>query len=284
MDNWRVVRRFLERHELLGQDRGSISQVESILKDFIEIDPEAASSTGPRHALDSASGGACTGGSLMAKRTDAVVKAHCNQCRGETKHDLLVERKQPGKDDREAVYWCTTWSVLECRGCETVQLKRVFYFSEWGDDDETEYFPPRVSRHLPEWEHELPHGLGSLLREIYTALHADSRRLVMMGVRAAFDVFMTEKVGDIGGFDQKLKQLEAEGYFGSNDRELLEAALDVGHAAAHRGHAPRAADVEQVVDILEHVLQREVLAGSTEELRRNTPKRQRLPSGGSGGY
>jgi len=58
----------------------------------------------------------------------------------------------------------------------------------------------------------------------------------MMGARALVDIFMTEHLGDIGGFQQKLDSLENEGYLSKVNRQVLEAALEAGHAAAHRGH------------------------------------------------
>ncbi|WP_447733569.1 DUF4145 domain-containing protein [Pseudomonas shirazensis] len=116
----------------------------------------------------------------------------------------------------------------------------------------------------------------SLLSEIYTALHADSRRLAMMGARALVDMYMNDAVGDIGGFDRKLAQLVTAGLLGDQDKKILIAALEAGHAAAHRGYLPEADQVSHVMDIVENLLQKHTLTSSAEALNRHTPSRQLL--------
>ncbi|MGZ5304798.1 MAG: hypothetical protein ACXWDO_11840 [Bacteroidia bacterium] len=67
------------------------------------------------------------------------------------------------------------------------------------------------SRQLPKWHDELPAEWHELLKEVYTALHADSGCLAIMGARALVDLFMNEQLGDIGGFAQKIQKLEKNG-------------------------------------------------------------------------
>jgi len=96
----------------------------------------------------------------------------------------------------------------------------------------------------------------------------------MMGARTLIDMLMVEKVGDVGTFDAKLKQLEGMGVISSRNREVLSAALDVGNAAIHRGHTPDPDDVNAVIDIVENLLQAVyVLPGMAQRLRTNTPRR-----------
>lgn len=112
-----------------------------------------------------------------------------------------------------------------------------------------------------------------MLREIYAALHANSRRLAMMGARTIVDMYMNDTVGDIGGFAKKLNKLVSDGYLGRQDKEALEAALEAGHAAAHRGHMPTSAEISYVMDIVENLLQKQTLAKSAEALKKGTPSR-----------
>jgi hypothetical protein len=72
---------------------------------------------------------------------------------------------------------------------------------------------------------------------VYRSLAADNVRLPMMGARALVDMLIVQKVGDVGSFQQKLAALERKGIVGSQGRDVLSAALDIGNAAAHRGHA-----------------------------------------------
>lgn len=208
---------------------------------------------------------------------DDFVRCHCSQCGHDTKHDVVATRDQHGSDDLGegiVISWDTTYDVLECRGCETVTLRKRFWFSEWDHDAcEVTFYPPPISRRLPTWRHSLPKEMASLLEETYTALHAGSTRLAMMGARALVDMMMTRAVGDRGGFERKLKLLEEEGYLSSRSREVLEAALEVGHATAHRGHTPSSAEAEQVLDIVENTLQARQLGEAARALSATTSRR-----------
>lgn len=195
---------------------------------------------------------------------------------------MIAERVQSGSEtvDEELgidVSWRTRWTTLECYGCETVCLRRAHWFSEWDDGsgrggEQVEFFPPLSARHPPRWLDQLANEEQELVREVYVALQADSRRLAMMGARAVVDIVMNRD-GDQGSFGAGLDALEARGLIGRRQRQVLEAALDVGHAAAHRGHRPTGRDVDTVIDIVEHLLQAELLGPAADDLRTRTPPR-----------
>lgn len=208
-----------------------------------------------------------------------IEKVHCNKCLQKTKHYVIAERKDSNSEcvDTDAqvdIDWSKTYTMLECCGCANVTLRKKMYCSEW-EDTEIEYYPPAISRQLPRWYDELPREIGELLIEVYTALHADSRRLVLMGARAIIDLFMTDQVGDIGGFAQKLNELEKNNVLSKKNREVLEAALEAGHAAAHRGHKPTPNEVSQVIDIVENLIQIYVLKESAENLKKKIPSKKK---------
>jgi hypothetical protein len=137
------------------------------------------------------------------------------------------------------------------------------------------YFPPRVSRRKPAWagRYEVPSEYTALLDEIYIALHADSRRLTVMGARALFDAIIRRNVGDQANFAVGLKALEEKKLISEHNSKVIEAALDVGHASAHRGHKPSNDAVSIVIDIVEHLIHNELLSDDAESLRSSTPKR-----------
>lgn len=143
------------------------------------------------------------------------------------------------------------------------------------DDEHINYYPPRASRRLPHWHNQLPSEIVELLEEVYTALHADSRRLAMMGARALIDMVILDKVGDAGSFPEKLSQLVSKGFLSTTNRKVLEAALDVGNAASHRGHQSKTKHVQHVMDIVENLLQASILEPIAQELRDATPARKR---------
>lgn len=140
-----------------------------------------------------------------------------------------------------------------------------------------EFYPPEVSRQKPAWAKTLPEEYGELIDEVYAALHANSGALALMGARALIDMFMTKRVGDIGGFERKLEKLVTEGFLSTKNKEVLDAAIDAGSAAAHRGHKPSKSDVGRVMDIVENVLQNDVLEDSAKALRTSTPPRPPAP-------
>jgi len=117
--------------------------------------------------------------------------------------------------------------------------------------------------------------MDALLIEIYAALHANSRRLGAMGARALLDMTMTDTVKDCGGFNQKLDALEIESFISKKQRAFLDAALDAGNAASHRGHCPTARELNLVMDIVESIIaQIYILPDAAIQLQKSTPKRK----------
>jgi hypothetical protein len=114
----------------------------------------------------------------------------------------------------------------------------------------------------------------SVLDEIYRSLDANNRRLPMMGARTLVDMMIVEKVGDLGTFATGLKALEQSGFVSSKNREVLDAVLDAGSAAAHRGHAAKWENVNTTMDIVENMLHAiYVLPDAAQKLKECTPPR-----------
>lgn len=204
-----------------------------------------------------------------------IAHVHCNGCHHETRHQLLRRHEQHGSEGPDdEPWWTTIFEMFECSGCSDVTLRRTFYFFTWDEDEaEISYYPPRVSRREPSFLDQLSPEIRSLLREVYAALHADSRWLAMIGARTMVDMLMVQQVGDVGTFAQKLDALEKSGLIGRTNRQTLSAALDVGHAAIHRGFSPDGPTTSLVMDVIEHLLQASIHAGSAEWMRERTPRR-----------
>jgi len=208
-----------------------------------------------------------------------IIQAPCNDCCRDTDHVVLKTHQTSGSDP-DGSGWSTTFDMIECRGCHFISLKRTFDFTEY-ESLVVEYFPPPISRPKPSWYGDLAMnvpiqlGLIDLIAEVYSALHANNRRLATMGTRALLDLAITDKVKDAGRFDQKLDALEKEGFISKRQREFLEAALDAGNAASHRGHCPTAKELDQVMDIVDSVLQQiYVLPQAAADLKKSTPQRK----------
>jgi len=159
-------------------------------------------------------------------------------------------------------------------------MRRVDWCSEDDPQDGPNpptFFPPRVSRRKPDWvsRESGVEPYQDLLEEVYTALHADSRRLAMMGARALIDMVITNTVGDQGNFGKGLDELEKRDLIGKRDRKIIDAAVDAGSAAAHRGHRPKVDEVNVVIDIVERMIHAEILDAKAKELAASTPPRKR---------
>lgn len=204
--------------------------------------------------------------------------SHCNECGQETLHKVVkvLKRSRDFDEDPYTVTVGSTWRILQCCGCHEVSMSRI----DWCSEDDAQdppaptYFPPRVSRRKPGWlvQREAP-GYQGLLDEVYAALHADSRRLAMMGARAVIDKAIAKQVGDRGTFAHGIDALEKAGLIGKLDRPLIEAAFDAGSASMHRGHQPSIESLNTVIDIVERVVHAEVLAEKAKELAAATPAR-----------
>lgn len=214
--------------------------------------------------------------SNLEQKTERV---HCNNCLHKTRHFLIAEHSQnitepSGYEDYD-FWWHIKHTLFVCCGCESVTLRREFIFSEW-DEPEITFYSPQVSRRLPDWQNELPSEIQELLSEIYTALHSNSRRLALMGARTVIDMFVLDKIGDVGTFKQKLQALVDEGYLGKQQRDILNVALEVGNAAAHRGYKPSSEVLSHVINVVESLVQSYALEKASASVKEKIPHRTRL--------
>ena len=221
--------------------------------------------------------------------TENRVKAHCNECVGERFHLVLADAKDRWTDE-EHEYWIDLeYQILKCAGCGTICFRKTIW-----DDTNSEYrqdsrgnvvenyipehrqYPPRVSRRLPKWADMLPERIRSVLEELFRALQTDCIVLATIGSRTVLDEMIVHLVGDVGTFQAKLDELVSHGWIGSQQRDVLEAALNAGSAAAHRGHRLTAKQLNLVIDIVEHALQAAYVLGNVaKEIRKVTPKRKK---------
>lgn len=215
----------------------------------------------------------------MSTDANSIELLHCNKCRQKTKHQLLHGVTKAGSEDLGDGYliqWHSVYELFECCGCGEVVLRQTYTNSEL-NDNQSWYYPPRVSRHKPNWidNDEIPLDIQRVMTEVYRCLDADTRSLPMMGLRTVLDLLIVEQVDDSGTFEQKLARLQDKGVISERNRKVLEAALDAGHAAAHRAWAPKLAHVHSVLDIVENVLQSVYLLDDlAAEIKESTPQRK----------
>ena len=78
----------------------------------------------------------------------------------------------------------------------------------------------------------------------------------------------------MGTFQSRLEALEAKGFIGGANREILRAALETRSAAAQRAYAPTSEIVNEIIDIIENLLQAAyIFPKSLKRIKRSTPRR-----------
>jgi hypothetical protein len=211
---------------------------------------------------------------------------HCNECGRRTRHHIKADYSTTDSDQQVSVQ--QTSSVLECGGCGMISFRTRLWLSELQDGSDTPvyqdtFFPPRLDRPVPAWFLDLPDALEDVLVETYEAYFNDQRYLAAVGIRTSLDMAIVEKVGDAGTFDDKVDLLHMSGLVRAEESEMLKAALQAGHAAAHRGFRPSKADLEVMLDIVESVLHAlfikearvETLRAAAEAVSQRVPQRER---------
>jgi hypothetical protein len=175
------------------------------------------------------------------------VPAPCSSCIRETTHNILHE---DAVQDEE---YLKRYAMIQCGGCQTISLvcQRV-YLSE-GTIDNT-YYPSPVSRRKPKWLFRYrTENIGELIDEIYKAVDGGQHRLAAMGIRALLEQVMTEKVGDLKTFDEKLDAFQAGGFISLLQRDAMSNTLEIGHAAMHRAFKPSEQELNIALDIVESI-------------------------------
>ncbi|NGF75859.1 DUF4145 domain-containing protein [Fluviicola sp. SGL-29] len=213
-------------------------------------------------------------------------KIFCYQCKGDTKQETLFEKVEmiPPKElifydedgTRKESVWtieAQVWHVTECLGCERTNLNVYSRHSPAEDDLQIHHFPTKDFRTFPMWATHLNRKYVELFGEIYISLNSGNIRLPLMGARTLLDMFIVEKIGDVGTFKQKLEKLVSEKHISEASKKLLGIALEFGNATIHRGYVPTKEDLNSVLDIIENVLHSEVLSGKSEALKDTAPKR-----------
>jgi hypothetical protein len=201
-----------------------------------------------------------------------ITQAHCNRCGDSTKHDILAS------DNEDWEYWegadehgndgYFLHEMLKCRGCGSVTLRLTTKYPNDGPPTVV-YYPPAVARRAPAWvwpdittitlaelglvddPPPIPFPIVNLMREIYAAVQNGLTRLAAMGIRAALESVMIDKVGDKNSFKTNLDAFQGADYLSVRQRGHLEIILNVGHAAMHREWNPTGNDVKVLLDITE---------------------------------
>lgn len=127
---------------------------------------------------------------------------------------------------------------------------------------------------IPEWFNELDDSKRALLIEIDFNLRNDQSALPMMGMRALLDSVMVDRLGDVGGFEAKLKKFAENGYVTKQHADILRKVLEAGNASMHRTYFPNSEDLITCGEVVKHLLHGiYILHPRAQKLAENTPPR-----------
>src|SRR5260221_8076924 len=177
-------------------------------------------------------------------------RTHCYNCDKETIQDILFKEHEIGPreivfrneegDESQSVWEVVAdiWIVSKCRGCEKINFKHTLRRSPDRETDQVFHFPQKPIRQVPNWIVKLPMKYVEILQEIYISINERLFILSLTGIRTLLDIYIVNKVGDVGTFKQKLDKLVTNGVITLSKRTVLETTIDAGNASAHRGYKP----------------------------------------------
>lgn len=97
-----------------------------------------------------------------------------------------------------------------------------------------------------------------------------------MGIRAALEAVMIERIGDQGNFAKNLVVFLNAGYLSVRQDGNLRSILEAGHATIHRGWNPTESDISTLLDIAESIVETVYLHDHrVRDLDKKVPKRPR---------
>lgn len=156
-------------------------------------------------------------------------------------------------------------------------------------DSETEHglqFPIRKKSAIPtdetgggtgtSWYTGLQEPFATILREVIGARVAGYRTIAAMGARAVIDLVCTEIVGDKSAFKQKIEEIQRLGHLNSDECAAVATAFDAGSASAHRGYLISEQNLNNLIEIMDHLLRRRFRLGqAAHDIKASTPQRVR---------
>lgn len=195
-----------------------------------------------------------------------VTQAECPNCEGERTCKILFNIYKKWSDDESGTFGSDDYYVLQCRGCKRIFFKIVEECSEYinpeGDlEPEVRYYPPakkilRNNRLLSGFYASFHKFELVLIDEIYKAINNNMPTLSAMGIRSLIDHIAARLTnsGD-AGYSKHIEKFLSAGYISPIQKDILNAALEVGHSAVHRGHIPSLDEVTNALDIVESIIE-----------------------------
>jgi hypothetical protein len=189
------------------------------------------------------------------------LKGPCPKCEAIQNVAVVGSHKEESDD---VVWGATEYNILKCLGCGTVYFQIYELCSENTEYDEEgdvslipeiKYWPTsgKVRISLKQL-FRVPTRIEHLLHETRETINNDLFSLAAMGIRSTIEQTIIDRVGDQGSFIKNVDEFVRAGYLSVRERNALEALLEAGHAATHRGWQPTERDILTLWEITEHVV------------------------------
>ena len=185
----------------------------------------------------------------------------CQNCAGQTKHDVL--REQVIKEFIEGPDFSVedTYQIVRCRGCEQVSFRHSYWSTDELDQDgdpvvRSKVYPQRVSG-LEEMagQQYLPESVRRLYRETHIALTTgEAFTLGAIGIRAIIEAVCKDKNAR-GTLKRKIDQLVKAGWLSQQQSVFLHKSRLLGNLAAHEMRAFGTTTLRAAWRIVENLLE-----------------------------
>lgn len=190
-------------------------------------------------------------------------KFFCRVCKGKRNHEELFVKKTRGGDDDGFFQWIDSYSIIECRGCETVSFLKVYgdssmiYETENGPEY---YFEKAIFPEYLERSHEidrinyLPDTIKLIYKETISALKSNSYILTAGGLRAIIEAVCNHLKIKKSNLEERIDLLHNKGYLTLSESKRLHSIRFLGNDALHEMEKPKKDQLYLLLDIVNHLL------------------------------
>lgn len=208
-------------------------------------------------------------------------KTYCHKCQNDTKqtreyfseeYDTREIFFESLKGEARYVVEVRKWSLTKCLGCESLNLS-IETTHVGNKNSHKKNIPGRPKKNVPTWIFGLKREYIELLSEIYSAYNHGNLRLTSMGIRTMLDVLMTDSIGDIGSFSKKISEFKSQGFINSKQADLITTCIEAGSASSHRSYKPDDNSLRDLLDIIEHLVETDILVKKSQVIKSQIPKR-----------
>jgi hypothetical protein len=191
-------------------------------------------------------------------------KLYCRKCKGLRNHRLLHEEKRRGEIDEGYLQWMTSFSIIECLGCETISFLEIYGDTNMvgtNEKGETDYFfnktiYPYYSENVDELEcsHYIPSPIIEIYNETLSAYKSNCYILAAGGLRAIIEAICNHLKIKKGNLAERIDLLHDKGYLTIGESKRLHSIRFLGNDALHEIENPKKESLIILFEIVNHLL------------------------------